>query len=69
MNTSIAMSPPSSLSMNMNSSVRVHSPAKATPAVRAPKELAFRPKGIFPSLIKKKHFQFDFVTISILKFP
>lgn len=38
-----AMSPPSSLAMNLNSSVRVHSPAIATPALRAPKEVALRP--------------------------
>lgn len=45
MNTSVLMSPPSSLSMNMNQSIRVHSPATATPALRTPKEVAFRPKG------------------------
>lgn len=49
MNTSVAMSTPSSLSMNLNQSInqsiRVHSPATATPAIRAPKEVAYRPKG------------------------
>lgn len=39
------MSPPNSLSLNMNQSIRVHSPATATPALRTPKEVAFRPKG------------------------
>lgn len=48
MNTSAIMSPPSLLSMNMNQSIRVHSPATATPAMRgAPKEVAFRPKGAY----------------------
>lgn len=45
MNASVVMSPQSSLSANMNQSIRVHSPATATPAMRAPKEVAFRPKG------------------------
>lgn len=51
MNASVVMSPQSSLSTNMNQSIRVHSPATATPAMRAPKEVAFRPKGMnfFPS--------------------
>lgn len=44
-NASVAMSTPLSMPMNMNSSIRVHSPATATPAIRTPKEVAFRPKG------------------------
>lgn len=50
MNGSAVMSPQSSLSTNMNQSIRVHSPATATPAMRAPKE-AFRPKGMIRFLI------------------
>lgn len=45
MNASVVMGPQSSLSTNMNQSIRVHSPAMATPAMRAPKEVAYRPKG------------------------
>lgn len=50
MNASVVMSPQSSLSTNLNQSIRVHSPATATPAMRAPKEVAFRPKGIIQSI-------------------
>lgn len=46
MASSVAKSPPtSSVNINMNSSIRVHSPATATPALRTPKEVAYRPKG------------------------
>lgn len=42
-NVSAALSPPSSITMNVNPSGRVHSPAVATPALRIPKEVAHRP--------------------------
>lgn len=60
MNVSVLMSPPSSLSMNMNQAIRVHSPATATPAIRAPKEVAFRPKGIVFDFLAKWLLSFYF---------